>query len=55
MSNKSCAFAPEMKMKKAKYQTPLSHIIGELPVMCMTDLSSTVDPNASSSAPKHSV
>lgn len=53
MSNKSCIFAPEMKMKKAKYQTPLSHIIGELPVMCMVGLSDTVDPT--SSAPKHSV
>lgn len=52
MSNKISTFAPEMENKKAKYQTPLSHIIGELPVMCMADLSTTVDPTPS--APKHS-
>lgn len=54
MSNKISTFAPEMKMKKAKYQTPLSHIIGELPVMCMVGLSGAVDPDTPS-APKHSV
>ena len=45
MSNKSSIFAPEMEMKKATYQTPVTQYIGEMPEMCLLDISSTIDPS----------
>lgn len=45
MSNKSSIFALEMEMKKATYQTPVTQYIGEMPEMCLLNISSTIDPS----------